>query len=122
SARRRRAPPLKRPRGTASATTPCASAPAGITTLPFNSTGLTREAAKVSPGRLIFDPTACPSCTVSTVPAGTTMGLASSLGCIADCGEGGADVAAEEPSDEVAGWGLLHPAMTARHRSRTSVC
>ena len=71
----REAPPLKRPSGLASTTVPEAAAPAGIAVLPSTETGLARVAVKVWPGELILEPTACPSRTVNTVPAGTTKAL-----------------------------------------------
>jgi len=72
------APPLKRPSGLASTTTPDADAPAGIAVLPSTETGLAKVAVKVWPGELIFEPTDCPRRTVKTVPAGTTKGFGAS--------------------------------------------
>ena len=74
----REAPPLKRPKGFASTTVPEAAAPAGIAVLPSTVIGLATVAVKVSPALLILEPTACPSRTVSTVPAGTTKGFGGS--------------------------------------------
>src|SRR5579862_4051686 len=76
-ATRSTAPPLNRPRGAAWTTVPSASAPEGITVAPPTTTGAARVAGKLSPLLLILEPTACPRRTVSTVPAGTTTGLAS---------------------------------------------
>src|SRR5438105_3253591 len=76
NASRRRAPPLKRPSGTASATTPLAVAPAGITTLPALSTGSATVALNSSPELLIFELTALPSRTVIAVPAGSALSTA----------------------------------------------
>src|SRR5579884_237282 len=78
--RRSIAPPLKRPRGAASATVPEAEAPAGMTALPSTSTGFATVAVKLSPELLIFDPTACARRTVMTVSAGITIGLSSAAG------------------------------------------
>jgi hypothetical protein len=74
----REAPPLNLPSDFASTTVPEAAAPEGIAVLPSTATGLARVAVKVCPAELIFDPTDCPRRTVSTVPAGTTIGFGAS--------------------------------------------
>src|SRR5512146_1350180 len=79
---RRRAPPLKRPSGAASATVPEAVAPWGITTWPLTATGWATVALNESPLLLILEPTAWPRRTVIAWPAGisATAGvLAASL-------------------------------------------
>ena len=78
---------MKRPRAFASVTVPLADAPARITVLPPAETGEATVAVKVSPGWLIFEPSACWIVTAICVPAGTTT----TTGC---GGGGGADATA----------------------------
>src|SRR4051812_27185272 len=66
----RNAPPLKWPRPFASTTVPCASAPAGMTSLLSTTTGSARVASKSWPGWLVFEPSVSPKRTLTIVPAG----------------------------------------------------
>ena len=68
------APPLNLPSGFASTTVPVAEAPARITVTPLIDTGLATVAEKLSPGTLIFDPSAEVVVTAMCVPAGITIG------------------------------------------------
>ena len=71
----RAAPPLKRPSGAACTTVPVTVEPEGIAVLPSTSTDVATVPEKACPDWLAFEPSVSPSRTVSTVPAGTTMGF-----------------------------------------------
>src|ERR1700751_2419737 len=93
--------PLTLPLALASTTVPWAADPAGIAVLPSTATGLATVAEKLSPVELVFDPSACATRTVMTVPAGITRGLGGAgtgFGAGATAAAGGGRLAEAEAS------------------------